>query len=249
MRKPIIAANWKMNLTIEDALSMVDELAPLLADNAKVDIVICPNSLALPALKQKLQTSNIKIGAQNVHFEPSGAFTGETSIPMLQAIDCDWVIAGHSERRAVFGESDDLINRKVLALLAAGMGTMFCIGETLEQRNDNETLKVVQNQIKTGLKDVNAGDLDNLVIAYEPVWAIGTGQTATPEQAQEAHRSIRQELSNLFGKAHADELRIQYGGSVKKENIGDLMLQPDIDGALVGGASLEAKSFAAICNY
>ncbi len=240
MRKIIIAGNWKMNKTVSEAVSLVKELKGLVKDIKDREIVVCPSFTSLVSVAAEIKSSNISLGAQNMHFEKKGTFTGEISPLMLKDI-VDYVIIGHSERRHVFGEDDSLINKKVKSALENKLKPIFCVGETLEEREAGKTEKIVMGQIKNGLNGVK--DIKNVVIAYEPVWAIGTGKTATPEQAEEVHSFIRGLLKEIFNEKVADEMRILYGGSVKPDNIKGLISKENIDGALVGGASLDAKSF------
>ncbi|ABB15245.1 triose-phosphate isomerase [Carboxydothermus hydrogenoformans] len=246
MRKPFIAGNWKMYKTPVEAAGFVRELIDSLKDVSGVDVAVCPPFPALWPVKEALEGSNIALGAQNMHFEKEGAFTGEVSPAMLQDIGVKYVILGHSERRAYFGETDELINQKIKAAFTWGLNPIFCVGETLEERERGITKAVVEIQVLKGLAGVTAEQAENLTIAYEPVWAIGTGKTATPDDAQEVCQFIRELLVKLFGREIADKVRIQYGGSVKPENIKELIAKPDIDGALVGGASLKVESFTAI---
>ncbi len=246
MRRPIIAGNWKMNKLGGEARALIEESIARVGDLDSVEIVVCPPFTALAVAAECLEGSNIALGAQNMYFESSGAFTGEVSAEMLLDVGCTYVILGHSERRHTFGEPDKLINKKVKAAIAAGLKVMMCVGETLEERDAGRVEEIVTRHVSEGLQGVEAQELANLVIAYEPVWAIGTGRTATPEQAEEVHKLIRGLVSKLYDGATADAMRVQYGGSVKPKNIESLMAQPDIDGALVGGASLEADSFAGI---
>jgi triosephosphate isomerase (TIM) len=247
MRKKILAANWKMNLTHSEAESYLQSFVTEIRDFSDVDVVIIPPFTAIPALvsaSEKLQT--IRVGAQNMHWEKSGAFTGEISATMLRALYVRYVILGHSERRTLFGETDEIINRKVKAALDAGLRPIFCLGESLHERDTNRVEQVLEGQIRKGLEGVSARDLTEVVLAYEPCWAIGTGRTASPAEAEEAHAFIRSVLAALSDRATADRIRIQYGGSVKPDNAEQLMRQKDIDGALVGGASLDPRSFAQI---
>ncbi len=247
MRKPIIAANWKMNMTHSEASSFLGSFLLEVAEVSEVEIVIVPAFTSIGKVSELLNdTQNVKVGAQNMHPEASGAFTGEISAAMLRELYVRYVVLGHSERRTLFGETDAFINQKLKAVIAASMRGILCVGETLEERDANKVERVLETQLKGSLEGIPAEDYDEIVIAYEPVWAIGTGRTATPEQAQEAHAFIRKTVSGLVGEAAASKLRIQYGGSVKPANTAELMSQPDIDGALVGGASLEARSFAEI---
>ncbi|MEA2037533.1 MAG: triose-phosphate isomerase [Nanoarchaeota archaeon] len=245
MRRVIIAGNWKMNKTVSDAVSLVKELKELVKDVKDIEVVVCPPFIALNNIAEEIKGSNVKLGAQNAYFEKEGAFTGEVSCSMLKDVDVDYVIIGHSERRHVLGETDDVINKKIKAALDAKLKPIFCVGELLEEREANKTNEVIEKQIKEGLKDVK----DNVVIAYEPVWAIGTGKTATPEQAEEVHLFIRDLLKKIYDDRVAEETSILYGGSVKPSNIQGLMDKANIDGALVGGASLKAKDFSDIVKW
>ncbi|HVN27465.1 MAG TPA: triose-phosphate isomerase [Candidatus Binataceae bacterium] len=251
MRRKLIAGNWKMNLSANDARAMIaglrTQIDPLAAQLAKDrDLLIAPTMLAIPAVAQALAGSSIALGAQNVHWEDSGAFTGEVSAPMLKAFGVTHAIIGHSERRHLFLETDEFVNKKVKTALKHRMAPIMCVGETLQEREASKTLEVVMRQMENGLSGIPAESAATVVIAYEPVWAIGTGKTATPEQAQLVHGSIREFLDDLWGKSAAAETRIVYGGSVTPDNIDSLLAKPDIDGALVGGASLKADSCAKI---
>lgn len=248
LRKPIIAGNWKMHNTIDQAVALVEELKPLVA-NATVDVVVCPTAVCLDAVVKAAKGSNVKIGAQNMYFEEKGAFTGEVSPGMLEAIGVDYVIIGHSERRQYFNETDLTCNKKVKAAFAHNITPILCCGETLEEREANVTEEVVAKQIKLDLEGLSAELAEKLVIAYEPIWAIGTGKTATDEQANAVIAFIRKILAEVYSQEVADKVRIQYGGSVKPSTIKAQMTQSDIDGALVGGASLVASDFAAIVNF
>ena len=248
MRKSLIAGNWKMNLLVADGVKLVNELKPLVAKASNVEIVVCPTFPALSAVGEAVKGSNIALGGQNCYTKTSGAFTGETSPQMLQDVGCTWVIIGHSERRQYFKESDAFLNEKLKFALASGLKVMFCIGETLEEREGGKMNDVLSRQTLDGLDGLSEADFDNVAIAYEPVWAIGTGVTASPEQAQDAHAYVRGLVRGKFGAAVADKVRIQYGGSVKADNAAELMAKPDVDGALVGGAALKADSFAGIVN-
>jgi triosephosphate isomerase (TIM) len=243
MRKPIIAGNWKMNKTITEALDLVRQLTMELKDIKAVDILVCPVYTALHSVSQAIDGSNIKLGAQNLFWEEKGAFTGEVSALMLKDAHCEYVIVGHSERRTIFKETNENVNKKIKAALKADLLPILCVGEKLQERENNKTYDVVADQVKGSLADISADDLKKIIIAYEPVWAIGTGKVATPEQAQDVHAFIRKLISENFGSDTAKSLRIQYGGSVTPDNIKDLISQPDIDGALVGGASLKAADF------
>jgi triosephosphate isomerase len=249
-RKPIIGGNWKMHNNVAESRSLALEIRHALVNAAgRVDVVVCPPFIALPAVHEVLKDSGIFLGAQNCHWEEKGAFTGEISVPMLRDLGCRYVITGHSERRQKFGESDDWVCRKVHAVRRHDLVPILCVGETLEERESGSTKDVVRGQILGSLKDVDTENMLKIVVAYEPVWAIGTGRTAMPDQAQEVHAFIRNILIDVFGLEVALRTRIQYGGSVKPENVAELMAQPDIDGALVGGASLEASSFAKIVSF
>lgn len=246
MRKTIIAGNWKMNKTSLEAIDLTNALNRELSDVTDVDVVICPAFTVLSEINELLTDSNVKLGAQNLHWENSGAFTGEVSASMLKSVGCGYVIIGHSERRQYFGETNETVNKKVKAALKNGLAPMVCVGENLKEREQKETFDIVRNHIEGSLAGLTTEEMKNIIIAYEPVWAIGTGKTATPAQAQEVHAFIRELLLKIFGNAVAAETKIQYGGSVTPENIADLIAQNDIDGALVGGASLKAESFIKI---
>ena len=247
MRKKIIAANWKMNMTVSEAESFLEDFRLEIEDVTSVETVIAPPFTVLPKLSELLGGSQkIRLGAQNFYYEKSGAYTGEISATMLRELFVKYVIIGHSERRQIFGETDDLINKKVLAAHASELKPILCVGETLAEREAGKENEVLETQLRGGLANVTAEQLLETVIAYEPVWAIGTGKTATSAQAQECHAHVRAVLAELTDQATADKVRIQYGGSVKPSNAKELLTQPDIDGALVGGASLEPRSFAEI---
>ena len=246
MRTPLIAGNFKMFKTVPETVAYLIELRALVRDVHGVDIVVAPPFTAIHAAAAAVRDSNIAIGAQNLHWEREGAFTGEVSAPMLFVAGARVVIVGHSERRTLFGETNESVNKKMHAAIVAGLVPIVCIGETLEQRTRHETLAVLDRQIKEGLDGLTGAQLAGIVLAYEPVWAIGTGQNATPAQAGEAHFHIRQRLKQWFGLEASDRCRVLYGGSVKPDNIGTLMAAPDVDGALVGGASLDPKAFLAI---
>ena len=249
MRRPIIIGNWKMHKTSAEAVALVEALNASVTQIQDVDIGVAPPYTVLMAVAKALRGSAIFVAAQNMHWEPQGAFTGEISAAMLTDVGCRRVIIGHSERRQYFAETDATVNRKLRAALNAQLDPILCVGETLDQREGNATFDVLEQQIRQGLAEIPAHGMQRTVLAYEPIWAIGTGKTATPEQAQEVHAFIRDLLGALYGKALADEVRIQYGGSVNAGNIQMLMSQPDVDGALVGGASLEASSFAQIVSF
>ena len=246
MRTAVVAGNWKMYTTAAEAGKLVRSLKPLVSELRSVEIAVCPPFPYLIRVADEIRGSAILLGAQNMHWEEEGAFTGEVSPKMLMDAGCHFVILGHSERRQYFGETDDKINRKIRKALETGLWPIVCVGETLQEREGGLTEKVVREQLEGCFKGFSSEDLKKIVIAYEPVWAIGTGKNATPEQAQDVHRFIRTWLSNAFGRETAETVRIQYGGSVKPENAETLMSQPDLDGALVGGASLKAEAFAAI---
>ncbi len=246
MRKIIIAGNWKMYKTSFEAIELVTELKRTLGDMTEVDVVVCPPFTALSEVKDVLNDSSIALGAQNIYWEDFGAFTGEVSAPMIKAIGVEYVILGHSERRQFFGETDATVNKKIKAALKHVLIPIVCIGEVLSEREAGKTFDVIKTQLEGSLVNLSASEMENIVLAYEPVWAIGTGKTATPAQAQEVHKFIRDWLTKKYDAAIANKVRIQYGGSVKPENTAELMGQPDIDGALVGGASLKSDSFTAI---
>jgi triosephosphate isomerase (TIM) len=248
-RKPILAGNWKMYKTRSEAADLANALAASVGTYPQADVVVCPTFTSLDAVANAIKGTGIKLGAQNCHFEDQGAFTGEISPVMLKDAGCSFVIVGHSERRQYFGETDEGINRKALALYKHGLIPIICVGETLQEREAGRTSDVVSTQIRGCLKDLPADKVGTSVIAYEPVWAIGTGKTATKEQAQEVHALIRGLLAELYSKDLSEKVRIQYGGSVKPQNVRELMQQTDIDGALVGGASLEADSFTSIVKF
>ena len=245
-RRPIVAGNWKMNKTSGEALALAGEIARALGDFEPVDVVLCPPFTALHAVSRAIGGTRIALGAQNLHWEKAGAFTGEIAAAQLLDAGCAHVIIGHSERRQFFGETDDTVSRRLGAALAAGLAPIVCVGETLDQRKTGRTEAVIREQVQKGLAGLDAQALGRLVIAYEPVWAIGTGMTATPDQAQDTHAFIRGLLKSMAGEAVAGAVRIQYGGSVKPANAKELFGRPDIDGGLIGGASLDAASFVAI---
>jgi len=245
MRKPIMAGNWKMFKTEAEAVDFAKNLKPLVSDVTDRTILICPPYPTLSKVNDIIKGTNICLGAQNIFWEDQGAFTAEVSGPMLKAVGCTYVIIGHSERRQYFGETDETVNKRLKAALKHNLSAIVCVGERLEQREKGETFKVIEKQIKEGLKELEIDNWKLIIIAYEPVWAIGTGKTATPEQAQEVHKFIR----GLLPKEVAQEIRILYGGSVKPANVKELMAQPDIDGGLVGGASLKVDSFTQLIRY
>jgi triosephosphate isomerase len=246
MRTPFIAANWKMYKTVHEAVAFVKEFRSLVKNVGDVEIVVAPPATALYAVAEAARSSNVGVSGQNVHWEREGAFTGEVSAGMLKEAGAEYVIIGHSERRRLFGETDQTVNRKLMAALGVSLTPIVCIGETLEEREANQTLAVLDRQIKDGLDSLIGDQVGALVIAYEPVWAIGTGRNATPEQAGEAHAHIRSRLKQWFGPDAADHCHVIYGGSVKPDNIHDLIVLPDVDGALVGGASLDVRAFTDI---
>ncbi len=243
MRKLFIAGNWKMNKTISEAVELVNSLKREVVDIESVDIVVCPVFTALSEVADLVIDSNIGLGAQNVYWEEVGAFTGEVSPKMLKDAGCKYVIIGHSERRKYFGETNETVLKKIKAVQSAGLSPIVCVGETLDEREQKKTIEVIEKQLKDGLKEIKDDNLEDIIIAYEPVWAIGTGKTATPEQAEEIHKFIRGWIKENYSSDISEEIRIIYGGSVKSSNAKDLMSQPDIDGALVGGASLESQLF------
>lgn len=248
MRKPIIAGNWKMNRTPGEAAQLVSELIPLVG-LAKCDVVVCPPFTDLAVVAPLLVGTNIALGAQNVHFAASGAYTGEISADMLKSFGVSYVIIGHSERRQYFGETDETVNLRAKAAIAAGITPIICVGESLSQRESGETDAFVGGQVVAALNGMTASEVSALVIAYEPIWAIGTGKTATNEQANETIGVIRKAVENCFDKATADSVRIQYGGSMNPKNASELMAMPEIDGGLIGGASLKAEDFSKVVMY
>jgi triosephosphate isomerase len=248
-RRPIIIGNWKMHKNVAESVDVVVALRDALSGRDDIEVGVAPPFTALAAVAEQAKSSKLLVAAQNCHAEPSGAFTGEIAVPMLKDVGCTHVIIGHSERRQYFGETDESVNAKVKATLSHGLTPVVCIGERLEQREQDQTFDVVGEQLTGGLADLSPADAARTVLAYEPVWAIGTGRTASNDQAQEVHAFLRARLGKIFGSETADVIRIQYGGSVKPGNASGLMAQPDIDGALVGGASLEADSFLGILNY
>ena len=243
MRTPVIAGNWKLFKKQADAADLVTALIPLVKDAVGVEIVVAPVFTSLSAVREKIRGTNIKLSAQNCYWEEEGAFTGEIAPGMIKDAGCSHVIIGHSERRQYFGETNETVNKKIKAALKAGLVSLLCIGETLAQREAEKTFDILRSQVTDGLAGITAVELAAIIIAYEPVWAIGTGQTATPDQAQDAHRFLRQQAAKLLGEGFAAGLRILYGGSMKPANAPELLTQKDIDGGLIGGASLEARSF------
>ncbi len=248
MRRPIIAGNWKMNKTPDEATALIRALVPLVKD-AAWDVVVCVPFTNLHAVREAISGTSVRLGAQNMHWQQSGAYTGEISAAMLKAAGADYVIIGHSERRQYFAETDETVNKKTLAAVAAGLTPIVCVGELKAQREAGYTDSLVTYQIQTALTGLTAQQVENIVIAYEPVWAIGTGLTATDEQANETIRVIRGAVASMFGQAAADKVRIQYGGSMNPKNVHGLMRQPEIDGGLIGGASLSAEDFAKVVNF
>lgn len=250
MRKPIIAGNWKMYKTIAEALEFVQAFRPLVVASTHCEIVVAPPFTAIKSVAARLEGSNVDVAAQDVATEPGpGAFTGEVSASMIKDAGARWTIIGHSERRQFYGETDDTVNARIRATLAAGLSPIVCVGERLEDRDAGRAEQVVEAQLTGGMRNLTASEASRIIIAYEPVWAIGTGRTATPETAQQMHAFIRSGIRKMFGEGVSEETRTLYGGSVKPDNIASLMSQLDIDGALVGGASLDAGSFAGIVNY
>jgi triosephosphate isomerase len=247
MRKKVIAGNWKMNNDIFESQNLISKLTSGL-DNEKVncDVIVCPPFTSLSEAKSLLKNSIIKLGAQNMYFEESGAFTGEISASMLKNAGCDYVILGHSERRTIFGESDQVINKKIKKAIQSDLLPIFCVGESLQERESEITYDIIKKQVTEGLKNISSADMQKIIIAYEPVWAIGTGKTASPQQAEDVHAFIRRLVKSLYSNEIAEELIIQYGGSVKPDNAKELLSQKDIDGALVGGACLKSDSFIEI---
>jgi triosephosphate isomerase len=248
-RKIIMAGNWKMHKTVDESVALVGQLRSALEGVADREILVCPPFTALYAVARALEGSNIRVGGQNLYPSEEGAYTGETSPTMLLDVGCTYVILGHSERRQYFQENDQFVNQKLGVALEHGLKPILCVGETLEQREEGRQETVVSTQVERGLQDISAEEMKDVAIAYEPIWAIGTGRTATPEQADEMHAMIRNNLRGLYGDEVAQEMCIMYGGSVKPGNVDELMAQPEVDGALVGGASLDAESFARIVKY
>jgi triosephosphate isomerase len=249
MRRPIIAGNWKMNTDRDGAQALSRDVQRLTEQVRDVDIVLIPPSIFLSQVGENLSESKVQLGAQNCEYRSNGAFTGEISVQMLGSVNCSYVLCGHSERRTVYGESDGVVNAKLQAVLQGGLSPILCIGETKEERDQGKTMERIRTQLEKGLEGVSLEDMNRIVLAYDPVWAIGTGDTASPEQAQDVHRAIREWIERYKSKEIAANMRIQYGGSVKPENVDLLMKKPDIDGALVGGASLKAESFARIVRF
>jgi triosephosphate isomerase len=244
-----MAGNWKMHKTVGEAVDLARELKVSVSGVEGVEVAVAPPFTALYAVRKELEGSSILLAGQSVYWEEKGAFTGEVSPPMLKEVGCRYVIIGHSERRQFFGETDETVNRRIKAALAHGLKVIFCTGEMLKEREEAKTFSVIERQLEGGTKGLGDKEMGSIVIAYEPVWAIGTGKTATPEQAEEVHRFIRGKLEKLYSRKISEEIRIQYGGSVTPENIKGLMTQANIDGALVGGASLKAESFSKIVRF
>jgi len=248
-RLPFIAGNWKMNKTVGEALDLVRQLKASLLNIEGVEVAVAPPFTALYAVSQELKGTFIRLAAQNLFYEEKGAFTGEISPLMLKEIGCQYTIIGHSERRQFFGETDETVNRRIKAALGQDLKPIFCVGETLKEREEGKTFTVIEKQAEGGLRGIGKEEVKNIVMAYEPIWAIGTGRTATPEQAEEVHRFIRERLERLYSREIAERIRIQYGGSVTPENIKGLISQENIDGALVGGASLKSETFSKIVRF
>jgi triosephosphate isomerase len=248
MRKPIIAGNWKMNMTPSGAEALVKELIPLVKD-AACDVVVCPPYVDIPIVAPLIKGTNIGLGAQNMHFEPKGAYTGEVAADMLLELGVKYVILGHSERRQYFAETDENINKKAKAALTAGLTPIVCVGETLQQRESGVTDAFVSGQVRAALDGISGEDVKKLVIAYEPIWAIGTGKTATSQEANDTIKMIRDTVEAMFGAGVSDALRIQYGGSMNAKNASELMAMPEIDGGLIGGASLKAEDFSKVVHF
>jgi triosephosphate isomerase len=249
MKRPLMAGNWKMNKTVSEAVELVKTLKDTVSDVTDVETLVCPAFTALYAVSNEIKDSNINLGAQNLFWEAKGAFTGEISPIMIKDIGCSYVVVGHSERRQYFAETDEIVNKKIRAAFAVTLTPIICVGETLKERENNITFKIIEKQVRNGLVGLTLEQASLMVIAYEPVWAIGTGKTATPEQAQEVHYFIREICGQMYSKEVAEKIRILYGGSVNPENVSDLMKKPDIDGGLVGGASLKAESFTKLIKY
>lgn len=249
MRRPIIAGNWKMNKTVSEAVDFVRQLKALVADVRDIDIVVAPTFTALRAISREIEGSNIELAGQDVFWESRGAYTGEISPSMLKDVGCRYVIIGHSERRQYFGETNELVQKKIKASLAMGLHPIVCVGEALDEREAGKTFDVVKIQVIQCLEGFSREEMGKITIAYEPIWAIGTGKTATPQQAEEVHAFIREQMGYITNRQISEGVRIQYGGSVNPDNISDLMVHPNIDGALVGGASLKADSFSSVVKF
>jgi triosephosphate isomerase (TIM) len=248
-RKPLMAGNWKMYKTVPEAVELVTGLRKNLSDVKDTEVLVCVPFTDISAVSQALKGASIAYGAQNLHWESKGAFTGEISAPMLKDAGCKYVIVGHSERRQYFGETDETVNKKMKSAFQAGITPIVCVGETLQEREKGVTTQVIEKQVKNGLPGMTPEQAKTVVIAYEPVWAIGTGKTATPQQAEEVHAAIRKMYAGMYGAEAAEAIRILYGGSVKPDNVSELMKQPNIDGGLVGGASLEIDSFTKLAKF
>jgi triosephosphate isomerase len=248
MRKPIVAGNWKMNNTLAESRALTAGIVEAVASHDAPDIVIAPTAISLAGVGELLGDSNVELAAQNMHWAAGGAYTGEVSAAMIKDAGCTWVILGHSERRQYFGESDEGVNHKAHVALGADLTPIICVGETLEEREAERTVQKIELQVRAALAGIDQADASRVVIAYEPIWAIGTGKTASAEQAQEIHLAIRNIVADIYGRQIADQMRILYGGSVKPGNIAELIAQPDLDGALIGGASLRTDSFAEIAQ-
>ena len=247
MRKKIIAGNYKMNLTANIAEDFVASIVDSI-NTTEVDVVICPNNTCLDRISSIIEDTNIKLGAQNVHYEVAGAYTGETSVDMIYSVGCDYCIVGHSERRQFFGETNEIVNKKVQSIISKDMIAILCVGETLEERETNKLYNVISNELKECLKDISDKNMKNIIIAYEPIWAIGTGVTATKDEAEDMCKYIRSEIEKLYNSKVSNNIRIQYGGSVTPLNAKEILTMPNIDGALVGGASIK-NDFVAIVNF
>ncbi len=249
MRRKVVAGNWKMNNDLNGTVNLISDIKKeMTGKSLTAEIIVCPPFTNLETANALLKDSHIRLGAQNIFYEESGAFTGEISPSMLKSVGSEYVIVGHSERRTIFGEDNKTINKKIKTAIRHDLKPIFCIGETLKEREGGITFKVIETQVKEGLEGISESELKNLIVAYEPVWAIGTGKNATPEQAQEVHKFIRALIQKIYSASFAGQLVIQYGGSVKPENAAELLSQPDIDGALVGGACLKADSFIKIAE-
>jgi triosephosphate isomerase (TIM) len=247
MRKKVIAGNWKMNNDLTESQNLITKLISGLSNQKlNCDVIICPPYTSLSEAGTLIKNTPVKLGAQNMFFEDNGAYTGEISAQMLKSVGCEYVIIGHSERRTIFKETNEMINKKIKKALEHGLKVIFCVGEKLEEREKSTTMQVIRSQVENGLKDISEESMAEIIVAYEPVWAIGTGRNATPQQAQEVHKFIRDFIANKFSSKTAGDLTIQYGGSVKADNASELLSQTDVDGALVGGACLKADSFIAI---
>ena len=249
MRRKVVAGNWKMNNDLSQSVNLISEIKnAITGKELNAEVIICPPFTSLETANALVKDTNVKLGAQNMNFEDSGAFTGEISASMLKSVGCEYVILGHSERRIIFDESDEVVNKKINKALSAGLKPIFCIGETLEQRENGTTKNVIDGQVRKGLSRISAEELASIIIAYEPVWAIGTGRTATPDQAQEMHKFIRDQIKSKYGEKVAEDCSILYGGSCKASNAPELFSNTDVDGGLIGGASLNSDEFLGIVN-